>query len=129
MEEQELGASAEELVAAVYRSRGWSILGRNCRWPEGELDLVAARPGVVAFVEVRLRGAGAIAPPVETVGRLKRRRVATAALLWLAEQEGLPPRDFRFDVASVYRGRGGVLVQILENAFDVDDAGVPHALV
>jgi len=129
MEEQELGASAEDLVADVYVSKGWTVLGRNCRWREGELDLVVSRGEVVAFVEVRLRGIGAIVPPVETVGRPKRRKVASAALLWVAEQERLLPRDFRFDVASVYRGPTGTRVQITEDAFDLSDAGLSVAVV
>src|SRR5581483_3898551 len=45
----DLGARGEELAAAWYAERGYTVLARNWRCREGELDLVLARGRCVVF--------------------------------------------------------------------------------
>ena len=55
------GRAAENEAARHLERAGWQILGRRVRCAAGEVDLVARRPGIVAFVEVKARGsAGAL---------------------------------------------------------------------
>jgi putative endonuclease len=62
--------------------RGWRVLARNYRTNNGEIDLIAARGSVVAFVEVKAR------PGLEeartAITHEKRRRISKAAAHWLA---------------------------------------------
>ena len=45
-----------ELRASLWlQAKGWSILARRVKTPRGEIDLIARRGGVVAFVEVKWR--------------------------------------------------------------------------
>ena len=55
MERMELGRIGESLAAVYLEQRGWRIVERNVRFREGEIDIVAARAGVLAFVEVKTR--------------------------------------------------------------------------
>ncbi len=74
-----LGQRAEDATAAWLRTRGWTILARRWRCPEGELDLVALDPdGVLVAIEVKLRRAGRAGDPLESVDwrRLRRLRAA-----------------------------------------------------
>lgn len=112
-----LGATGEDAAAAWYVRAGYDILDRNWRCREGELDLVAARPGVVVFCEVKTRRSDAFGVPTEAVTAVKQRRIRMLAVRWLAEhpQGGI---DVRFDVASVrVAGRAAPTVEIIEHAF------------
>ena len=103
-EARRLGQWGEELVARDLEAKGWTILARNFRCRFGELDIVAAREGVLAFVEVKLRRGSAFAPARAFVTADKQRRLRTAAELYLQEQPGqFQPR---FDVAEVYAPQG-----------------------
>lgn len=89
------GRQAERIAAWWLRLKGWRIVGRRMRTPLGEVDLVARRGGMLAFVEVKARATAAALDLAIDERRLA--RVAAAAeLLWheLAE----PGDDMRIDV-------------------------------
>jgi Uncharacterised protein family UPF0102 len=50
-----LGANGEDAVAALYRSRGFTVLARNWRCRIGELDVVAGRGDLLVVCEVKTR--------------------------------------------------------------------------
>ncbi|VAW01153.1 Endonuclease [hydrothermal vent metagenome] len=49
------GRHAEKVAARFLRLKGWRILAERVRTLRGEVDLVAKRGGLVAFVEVKAR--------------------------------------------------------------------------
>ena len=49
------GREGERRAAFWLRAKGWRILAERVKTPRGEIDLVAKRGGVVAFVEVKWR--------------------------------------------------------------------------
>jgi putative endonuclease len=95
-----LGQRGEALAAAYLEERGYTIVTRNWRRPEGEIDLVVARDGLCIFVEVRSRTGVERGHPLETVNASKRARVLRAARLYLDEEKP-PAAVFRFDVVGV----------------------------
>jgi putative endonuclease len=88
------------LAASYLEERGYAIIVRNWRRPEGELDLVAAHEGVCVFVEVRSRTGIEHGHPLETVNASKRAQVLRAARLYLDEEKP-QAETFRFDVIAV----------------------------
>ena len=112
------GNRGEAEVARYLRKNGYTLLASQWRCRFGELDLVArSKRGVICFIEVKLRSAGAIGLPREFVDERKRQRLRTAAAAWLSQHEIDAPA--RFDVAEVYAGENGALrVEYLENAFE-----------
>ncbi len=46
------GRRAESLAALWLQLKGWQILARRARTPVGEVDLIARRGRLLAFVEV-----------------------------------------------------------------------------
>ena len=109
---RQLGAWGEDRVAAWYEANGYTVVDRNWRCRQGELDLVARRGRTVVFCEVKTRSSTAFGAPVEAVTRTKQARLRVLAARWL-EDSDLVAREIRFDVASVLDGQ----LEVLEGAF------------
>ena len=118
MDKRSLGQFGEEQAARYLRRRFYTILERNYRCRFGEIDLIAKRAGVLAFVEVKLRRDDQHGEAREFVTARKQQRVMAAAQLWLSQHEtSLQPR---FDVIEVYAPQGEegpVQLNHIENAF------------
>ncbi|MEO5867382.1 MAG: YraN family protein [Sphingomonas sp.] len=89
------GRRGERIAGWWLRLKGWRILDRRVRTPAGEVDLVAKRGNLIAFVEVKARRTAA-----ELDFAIDERRLARVA----AAAEYLMPRyagageDIRIDV-------------------------------
>lgn len=105
------GRRGETYAAAWLERRGWAIVARRVRTKAGEVDLVARRPGLVAFVEVKVRRTAAELDHAIDEPRLA--RVAAAAELLMADyaQAG---DDIRVDVVLL---APGCLPRHIENAW------------
>ena len=119
MNSRELGAWGEEQAAAYLRRKGYTVVERNYTCRFGEIDLIARRRGVIAFVEVKLRKNADFAAAREFVTWAKQQRIRRSASLWLAAHGcELQPR---FDVIEIYAPEGAdskrLTVNHLEDAF------------
>jgi putative endonuclease len=105
------GRRGERLAGWWLRLKGWQILDRRVRTPAGEVDLVAKRGALIAFVEVKTRASTA-----ELDYAIDQRRLARVA----AAAELLMPRyatngeDIRVDVILL---TPGARPQHIENAW------------
>jgi putative endonuclease len=113
-----LGRFGEDLAAQHLTAAGMTVLERNWRCREGELDMVARDvDGTLVFCEVKTRSSTAFGEPAEAVGPTKARRLRRLAGRWLQEHPG-GGCPMRFDVVAVVRRRGQApLVRHLREAF------------
>ena len=93
------GRIAEHVAAWWLRARGYRIVATGYRTGLGEIDLIARRGRIVAFVEVKFRATPEAA--LTAVSRHQQRRVARAAALYMADHPGLAGLDLRFDVVAL----------------------------
>lgn len=93
------------------RLKGWRILDRRVRTPVGEVDLVARKGGVVAFVEVKARGTPAELDFAIDARRLARVAAAAEVLMPVYAADG---EDVRVDVILL---APGVRPRHIENAW------------
>ncbi|TPG56115.1 YraN family protein [Sphingomonas glacialis] len=89
------GRRGERLAGWWLRLKGWQILARRVRTPAGEVDLVARKGTLVAFVEVKMRATAAELDFAIDERRLA--RVAAAAEYLMPTYAG-PGDDIRVDV-------------------------------
>ena len=118
MSTKSIGTAGEAYVAKELRKKGYTLLASQWRCRFGEIDLVARdRKGTICFVEVKLRGEGAIGLPREFVDSRKQARLRTTAETYLSMHDMDVPA--RFDVAEVYTDQAGRILRMeyLENAF------------
>lgn len=95
-----LGALGEDLVARYLLDLGLTILDRNWRCGDGEVDLVALDGGCLVVCEVKTRRSLDFGDPVESVTPPKVRRLRRLAVAWLAAHD-LRPAAVRIDVVGV----------------------------
>jgi putative endonuclease len=101
-----LGDRGEQLAAGFLADRGWVILHRNYRIGHREIDLVARRNEVVAFIEVKTRGGLGYGHPLEAITRKKRKEIQQVAAAWI-EAHGSPNDVYRFDAVAILLPAGG----------------------
>jgi putative endonuclease len=115
---QAFGEVGERVAERWLRRRGWRVLQRRFRSGHRDIDLVAERDGMVAFVEVKARRDGTYGDPVEAVNWKKRRELARSAAVWI-DRHGRPHETYRFDVIGVLVEGDRVRVRHVENAFEL----------
>jgi putative endonuclease len=99
-----LGRFGEQVAAEHLERAGLTILDRNWRCPEGEIDIVASDGDILVVCEVKTRSGLAYGDPAEAVVAAKSARLRRLALRWLAAHH-LSWRELRFDVITVLRRR------------------------
>jgi putative endonuclease len=113
------GRAGEAAAEAHLRSRGRTVLARNYRTSQGEIDIVALDGGTYVFAEVKTRRSRTLGLPEEGMTVTKSRRIAAAAQAYL-EQHGLEDRDWRVDLVAVELDSAGrpLRVEVFENAVE-----------
>ena len=114
MNRRAFGSEGERAACAYLRQKGWTIVDTNVRRGRGEIDIVAQKRGLTAFVEVKRRSSLRYGRPAEAVNPVKQRRIAGAAALYMQENE---LENVRFDVIEILPDE----IRHIESAFDATD--------
>jgi putative endonuclease len=93
------GISAESRAAALLIAKGYRILARRFRTPYGEIDLVARRRNLLAFVEVKARAS--LDDAAYAVTPHQQQRIINAAEAWLMAHPEHAEFDLRFDAVLI----------------------------
>ena len=107
------GLSAESRAAAMLLAKGYRILARRFRSPYGEIDIVARKRNLVAFVEVKARAT--LDDAAYAVTPRQQARISDAAQAWLMAHPEHAEFELRFDVMLIAPGH---LPRHLLAAFD-----------
>lgn len=115
----ETGRLGESLTAYYLEKSGYEIIRRNFRIKGGEIDIIAVKDGIIAFVEVKTRDISAFAAGAEAVNGRKRSLIIRAA----QEYSYRYPHELqpRFDVSEVTVKDGKIIrFRYYDNAFGAD---------
>jgi putative endonuclease len=89
------GLSAETRAAAYLMAKGYRILAKRFRTPYGEIDLVARKRNLLAFVEVKARAS--LDEAAYAVTPRQQARIIDAAQAWLMTHPEHAEFELRFD--------------------------------
>lgn len=102
-----VGLFGENAVVDFIRRQGTTIVDRNWRVKEGEIDIVAQlADGSFAFVEVKTRTSLTYGHPLEAINSAKAHRLQRLALAWLATHQSLG-HEYHIDCAAVIVSANG----------------------
>ncbi len=89
-----------EYQAALYLLlKGYRIVALRHKTKWGEVDIIARRGAVVAFVEVKARATRQLA--IDAVGYESQRRIRAAGDVWLSKQSDAARLSLRCDIIAI----------------------------
>lgn len=111
-----LGKAGEDAAADYLEKKGYTILDRNWRKNRLELDIIATKGDIIAFVEVKTRKNTDFREPHEAVDWKKIRHIVVAADAYIK----LHAIDLkiRFDIIDVVGDVGQFQITQIEDAFN-----------
>ncbi|MBI5941669.1 MAG: YraN family protein [Caulobacterales bacterium] len=97
------GRRGEVLAALLLMLKGYRVLGFRLASPQGEIDLLAIKGGVLAVVEVKQRTT--LETALEAVKPRQRERLRRAAASIAAGRPALKAATIRLDLIALAPGR------------------------
>jgi len=117
-EHNDIGKKGEELAAEYLQEKGYCILERNwTNMGRKELDIIATKDDVIAFVEVKTRRSGSATTPLSAVNEHKQHRIVLAADSYLKANR--IDFHYRFDVIGVIYNDDAYRIEHIEDAFRI----------
>ncbi len=112
------GKRAEEAACAGLLEYGWEIERRNFRGKRGEIDIVAVKGDILAFIEVKSLNRCTLHDLQHVIGAKKRRSIIETSKLFLAMNRKYNQHRIRYDVMLVQRN---ACIRHMEGAFAEHD--------
>lgn len=109
------GKYGEELAYKYLISKGYKVLDRNYNTKVGEIDIIACKDNIVAFIEVKSRTSINYGYPYEAVNWNKRSRIIKASKIYM-KHKNIKEYQIRYDIIEVYL-QNPVRINHLENVF------------
>ena len=109
---RKLGSAEESFACDFLESKGYTIIERNFRCRQGEIDIIAKIKDTIVFVEVKTRSSIKFGYPKEAVDYRKQTKIHNVALTYL-KLKGKLDSKIRFDVIEILDGS----VNHIENCF------------
>ena len=112
---KQLGNSGEQFVADFLKNKNFQIISKNFKTKLGEIDLIAQKGEVLAFVEVKTRKT-AYFPISNVITKTKQKKIINSAKYFIV-QNNIFDKVCRFDVATVISFNNNFDIEYIENAF------------
>ena len=111
------GRDAESFACHYLEARGLSLIERNYRRRQGEIELIMNDTGSLVFVEVRFRRQTRFGSGAESIDRRKQTKIVACARGYLQTHPEMTTRPCRFDVVSISGDVGDPSVEWIQDAF------------
>lgn len=112
------GRAGEDEAKRFLVESGWKIVEQNFRWRRGEIDIIAFRDGILAFMEVKLANRITQEDLQHVISAKKRHSIIETSKLFLAMNRKYSQYRIRYDVILIAENAS---VRHMEGAFAEDD--------
>jgi len=113
------GKEGELLVTRYLQKEGFTLIAQNYRKRFGEVDIIAHKDNILAFVEVKWRH-NPLVDPAELIGPSKQKKIVAIAKEFLSKHT-YEDVVYRFDVALIEETNNSINLQYIDNAFTTFD--------
>lgn len=113
MDKKKIGQSYEDKAAAYLEEKGVTVLERNFRCRQGEIDIIGLHGSCLVFVEVKYRKSAALGMPEEAVGIVKQLKICMVSDYYRVTHPSDGERQIRYDVVAIC----GEVITWYQNAF------------
>jgi putative endonuclease len=93
------GRTAEVIALWYLRCKGYRLLARRFKVPQGEIDLIMRRGDTTVFLEVKSRRT--VDDAMFAVTPWQTKRIASASAAWMARDQASNAGFCRFDIVAV----------------------------
>ncbi len=111
----EFGKEGEEIAVAHLIEKGYEVIGRNYRFLQGEIDIIAQKKGFLAMVEVRARSNDKVIRIADTVTKKKISLLVMVADRYVTERN--LDVEVRFDIIAILKNKRVFSVEHIKGAF------------
>ena len=115
------GKTGEDAAAAFLSEKGYTILNRNWRARQLELDIICSQGDEVVFAEVKTRSKHGMNTARNALSAAKISKLCRAAQLYISHNN-LWDTPCRFDLLAVTKTGTGYQVEHIENAFELSES-------
>ena len=118
---KELGKLGEDISKNYLEAKGYKVIENNFRCKIGEIDIIASKEKLLAFVEVKTRRSLMYGYPQEAVNTTKIKYIKKVASYYLSQkmriQRIFSDFSFRFDVIEINFINEEYEINHIEDAF------------
>ncbi len=100
-----LGKNGEEDATEYLKKNGYTIIERNFKCKQGEIDIIAKYDEEYIFIEVKTRQNTKYGRAIDAVNRPKQKHIYYASEFYIYTHK-LENKYIRFDIIEVYKNRG-----------------------
>ncbi len=118
MNKRTVGDDTETLACEYLIASGASILERNYRCRQGEVDIIARDDKYLCFIEVKYRKDCSFGFPEEAVSYKKRQHICKVSEFYLYSKYKSTDISVRYDVIAISPQDNMLSVKWIKNAFD-----------
>lgn len=111
------GRLGDYIAVETLRKRGYRILIRNYRFGKAEVDIIAQKDSVLAFVEVKWRSNNLFGDPQNFVSKQQQKRLIAAADHYVRSND--LDINVRFDVVTILEKKQIVKSKLSKTLFFV----------
>lgn len=118
MNNKEKGFLGEKYACQYLQQKHYTILAVNFSCRQGEIDIIAKKDNLIAFIEVKTRKNDKFGTASQAVNYLKQKKIIHTARIYISQHPASV--NYRFDIIEIYYSSSdNYKLQHIKGAFEI----------